>query len=153
MPDWLFERFIEDPVEYLNAQRYWERLFRRALPRIYPDDQLKLNYLNNPDRDGNPIFTGICRPLQLAVRVIQQPVGDLDDLDLDYWVDAIRLKPGGLKIRELVISCCPSEENQHEVRGFLRDWFANGKIATVERLDDRPWEGRPFSFSPELCIQ
>lgn len=154
MPNWLFENFLDDNAQYQRAHSYWVHLFRSALPLTYPDGQLKLNFLNNPDQDGNPIFTGICRPLDLAVRVIQQPVGDSDDIDLDYWLDSVKLTPRGPKIRELVISCCPSSENEHEVTGLLRDWFAKGKVEATERFDDcHPWQDRPFSFSPELCIK
>lgn len=153
MPNWLFENFLDDAAEYQSAQRYWETLFRRALPRDYLDDQLKLYFLNNPDRDGNPIFTAFCRPLELAVRILQQPVAEPDEVDLDYWMDSVSIRPNGPKVRELVISCSPSKENELEITVLLRNWFAKGKIETLDRFEnDRVRFVRPFSFSPELCI-
>lgn len=154
MPNWLYSDFEDNTAVYQKAQMFWERHFRQSLPRVYFDNQLKLNYLNNPDCDGNPIFSGICHPLRLAVRVIQQPVGNPDDIDLDWWVESIGPKNGRFEIRELVISCCPSEENLPEVKRILREWLANGEITSTGFLDeDPPWEGRSVSFAPELCLR
>ena len=154
MTTWLFQSFLDNPAEYQRAQQHWERLFRNSLPRIYPYEQLTINNFNNPNSDGNPIFAGICRSLQLAVRVIQQPVGEPDDIDLDCWVDSISSKPGGLGIRELVISCCPSEENLPDVKRILSEWFTRGKIDPLGYLnDDQLWRGNRSSSSPELCIR
>ena len=125
---WLFEHFLNDETTYRASQAYWEALFLESLPCTYDVSSLGLNYINNPDNDGNPVFCAIFHPLQLAVRVIQQPVGDADDRDLDYWIDTSCLRSGGLAVRELVISCCPSEENRPEVKRLLRDWFSRGKV-------------------------
>jgi len=148
----LFEGFLDDSGTYRAAQVYWERLFLSSLPHIFIEKELKIQYANNEDNDGNPIFSATCLPLELAVRVIQQPVGDADDLDLDCWIDSVSLKPG-VEIKELVISCCLSEENQPDVKRILRNWFTKGKVVAAKNPDEvRRWEGRTLSYSPELCL-
>jgi len=151
---WLFADFLDDPGEYRDAQAHWNKLFVRSLPRRFGSEELKKQYITSSDNDGNPIFSAICLPLQLAVRVIQQPVGDADDLDLDWWIDSVDLRPG-VVIEELVISCCPSEENQPRVKGILRDWFTEGNVVARESPDEPLlwWEDHSVSYMPELCLQ
>jgi hypothetical protein len=153
--NWLFRDFLNDAEVYHNAQHYWEKLFKTALPRFYTNGQIDVNRFKNPDNDGNPIFTGVCRPLGLAVRVIQQPVGEPDDIDLDYWVEeAGFVAPNSLNLRELVIACSPSRENERQVKRVLHDWFSRGHFARLQPPEEYlPWEGCRRSYDPELCLQ
>ena len=131
--NWLFQDFLGNSAVYQQAQQYWERLFRSSLPQFFAEEHLRVNKFNNPDSDGNPIFTAVCRPIQLAVRVIQQPVGEPGDIDLDSWLGTVSFGSRGLELQELVISCCPSKENEREVKRLLHDWFLKGVLPQCSR--------------------
>jgi hypothetical protein len=79
--------------------------------------------VDNPSRDGNPIFTATSE--SGGVRIIQEDPRDPDDIDLDWWLDSAEEPP----IPELVIACCPSFENTPEVERLLCEWVTTGRVS------------------------
>lgn len=134
--NWLHKDFLQNDKNYLQAQDYWKQLFERSLPESFKSRQVEIHFLRNEDNDGNPIFSAACLSLELAVRVIQEPIGDLDDIDLDFWTDTVHVKPD-VEFQELVISSCPSHEKEHEVRRILECWWRDGRVDEVREWDDR----------------
>lgn len=128
--NWMFQDFLESAEAYHAAQSYWEELFLKSLSHR-SDMEIVSHYINNGDNDGNPIFTAVSLTFRLAVRIIQQPIGEPGDLDLDYWIHSTNLD-SGVAVQELVISCCPSKENKPRVERLLRDWFSKGEIVAFQ---------------------
>lgn len=147
--NWLFNDFLTNPAVYQEAQRYWERIVQNALSHIFNGTKIEVK---NAANDGNPIYSAVCNSLQLAVRVIQYPIGESDDLPLDFWVDSITIEPG-VVIKELVIACCLSEEIEPDVKRLLRDWFTKGKVITRQNPHDaQSRRNRALTFSNPLCF-
>lgn len=118
MPTWVHEDFDRDENTYKNAQEFWVQLVRQALVGTGVCEKLEINYLNNPDRDGNPIFSAIHRQAEIAIRIIQHKVDATED-DYAEWTQQMQ----GEDVYELVIDCCPSLERLPMIREWIRLWF------------------------------
>src|SRR5579883_2961268 len=120
MVDWWFPDFLENSETYERATLYWRTLWENVRSAVNGDQAWHSPWLTNPDRDGNPIFTAVCPTLRRGVRIIQEIPPAAGETDLDWWVDDFADENGGSAVRELVISCCPSQENIGPVEGLLR---------------------------------
>jgi hypothetical protein len=128
MPHWLFPDFLSSADAYATAQRHWDRLWDKVLDRAGPAQQWQQPWMSNPFPDGNPIFTAVSLPLSRGVRIIQEPPGDPDDVDLDWWLDTFGDDHDPAGIRELVIACCPSNENAAAIEQLLFQWVQAGEL-------------------------
>jgi hypothetical protein len=135
MPHLLFPDFLKDHGSYTSAQRYWETLWTEVLASTPVEQAWTIHWMHNPSQTGNPIFTAICSPLRKSVRIIQEEPGDVDDVDLDWWLDDFGDPNGPDVVRELVIACCPSVENSGQVRYLLGQWVGGAELtgAATER--------------------
>src|SRR5436190_15389547 len=124
MPHLLFADFLKDSHAYAMARGHWERLWAGIQTAAELEFPWEIHWMRNPAPDGNPIFTAVCRPLRRGVRIIQEEPRDLDDIDLDWWLDDFGDREEPEAIRELVIACCPSAENASAIEELLRQWVS-----------------------------
>jgi hypothetical protein len=128
MSHWLFPLFLTDSEAYAAAERYWGERWEEILRSVHPEQTWHSPWLSNPIPDGNPIFTAVCPELQRGVRVIQETPGDTETVDLDWWLDVFGDKDEPTAVRELVVACCPSRENEGLILHLLRQWIRDGQI-------------------------
>ena len=140
MARWIHPDFQSSEAAYDAAQSHWERVWREVLRATSCEWVWAHPWMNNPIPDGNPIFTAVCHSLDRGVRIIQEPPGDADDIDLDWWIDYFGDREEPDAVRELVIACCPSAENTGETADLLRQWVATGKIVRRGALTFREAE-------------
>ena len=146
MPRWLFPNSLDDPTVYAKARQHWLDLWRSTASRFDPDRRWRTPWVENPSRDGNPIFTAVGESRE--IRIIQEDPRDPDDLDLDWWLDSAEdsTLPDG--IAELVIACCPSVENTPEVERLLSDWLTTGRVR-ASLPDDQYSNGNGTTSVPD----
>jgi hypothetical protein len=130
MADWLFSDFLENPETYAEAERYWIAVWEKVLGNATLDHDWQMPWMENPLRDGNPIFTALSTFHHRGVRIIQEAPGDPDDIDLDWWLDYVGEKDSADVIHELVIACCPSRQNEVEVQRLLTAWVEKGEVTS-----------------------
>src|SRR5262249_11982784 len=80
-----------------------------------------------PFRTGDPIFSAISYSRDLAVRVIQYE-SEIDDVELDMWVERFEEESEPNSVRVLVVSCALSEEAASQVCDALYSWMTKGVI-------------------------
>jgi hypothetical protein len=128
MPHWLNSDFARNSDTYTKAQKHWEKLWRKVIATVNADHPWQSPWVNNPNSDGNPIFSAVCPTLRHGIRIIQEERPGTNENDLDWWIDCFGPKSASDAVRELVISCCPSRENQTEIEALLREWVETGNI-------------------------
>ena len=128
MTHWLFPSFLHDTRAYAEAQHHWETLWAKLLKSNAAGGTWQSPWMPNPLADGNPIFTAVCPSLHRGVRIIQEAPGAPDDTDLDWWLDDFGDTNEPETIHELVIACCPSQENAPQIETLLSQWVASGKL-------------------------
>jgi hypothetical protein len=134
VPRWLFPHSLDDPAVYAAAQDHWLDLWRSITDRLDPARRWRTPWVDNPARDGNPIFTAVGE--SRGVRIVQEDPRDPDDIDLDWWIDVAGDPNLPHDAAELVIACCPSSENTPEVERLLREWLTTGRVNASTRADD-----------------
>ena len=133
MPTYLFPEFKEDSPVSAQVERYWEDLWKRVIQGA-PAGSWKAPWMHNPRRDGNPVFTAIYPVLNRGVRIIQEETPAADETDFDCWVDTFGENNEPNAVRELVIACCPSKENEPQVEKILRRWVHQGDLAADDTV-------------------
>jgi hypothetical protein len=128
----MFERFLEDEVEYRASQDYWNQLWLRAVP----DEKVRSGWVcpwistGSPEiLDGNPIFSAYSPLLRRGLRIIQhEPTSG--QLEIQAWPDFVggsSLDPEA--IRELVISCALNEAAASLAISLIRPWVEGKSVS------------------------
>jgi hypothetical protein len=126
MSDFLFPCFLSNAAEYGRAEAYWKDLWRRALEKCKKSGEWRSPWLTTRFadgtvcRDGNPIFSAVNETKKLGIRIIQHAPSNA--VDLDSWTDEFGDSSQGERIRELVISCVPTQESATHVLKLLCGW-------------------------------
>ncbi len=72
MADVLFPRFLDEPLQYRDAERYWQGVWSRIEPTDREHTGWLIPWLNTGSleiRDGNPIFSAWSPSLGRGIRV------------------------------------------------------------------------------------
>jgi hypothetical protein len=151
MPHYRFPKFTEDSRVSAEMEQYWQDLWERVI-QLAPDGwRWTTPWMKNPQADGNPIFTAVCPDLHRGVRIIQEQVPGLGESDCDFWTDYFGEISDPEAIRELVIACCPSRENEQKVEKMLRRWVQQGNVG-IDIPVTKCWGIATDTFSYEpLC--
>src|SRR5262249_51245462 len=138
----LFPHFLDDPVEYAQAEAYWRRLWDE-LARFSGHQQewrhpwLRTAYADGTRfGDGDPIFSAWSPSRKLGVRVIQNEP-QRQELELDFWSDTVGDEWSGGEVHTLVISCALSRQAADLARDLILSWMRGGKVS-VSRPQDGP---------------
>jgi hypothetical protein len=126
MPYWLFPDLVKKKA-YANATRYWETVWADVQSAANVKHGWTVPWMQSSP-DGNPMFTAVCRPLRRGVRIIHEQPPDAEEFDLDWWLDWFGDEKDPDAIHELVIACCPSDENAGKIRQLLKQWIKRGKL-------------------------
>jgi len=133
-PPILFAAFRQDPAEYAAAQSLWQSLFDGIAARRA--SQLWTDWLNDPLRDGNPIFSRRNSARRSAV-VINQWLPDDDALMFQAWMKKGGDAGSGVTAM-LVVSC-------HLTPGSI--------IAAQRLIEAYVGDGRSFAAMVDLCTK
>lgn len=113
------------PVEQYEAAVEWWRLLWQKIPSegwISP-------FYNNPDQDGNPIFSAWSPTERRVIRVLQlsnrpRDEDEDDDVHLDFWWDVF-----GDDVQELIVCCDGLDAEEVDfVRSLIERWVS-GNLA------------------------
>jgi hypothetical protein len=136
MVQFMLGDFLNDPVQYSQAEAIWRERWNAVLRELGQQDQWQTPWINTiandgtPFRDGNPIFSAVCSARHLGVRVIQvEPEGDSSEFT--SWIDTFA-EGDPDAIKELVIDCVLSEATLREAETLIKGW-----IAQETRLESR----------------
>jgi hypothetical protein len=124
---YLFPNFLDSTKEYLEAARFWNGCWEKAMLRSEAEQMWEIPWMENPTHDGNPIFTAVCKPLRRGIRIIQEPA-EPNDIDVDHWIDYVGERNDPESVRELVIACQPSLTNIPRIENWLCQWIRDGEI-------------------------
>ena len=124
-----YQGFLTDPEQYRLSESYWQDLFREAITSVGGQaGRWEMPWLGMPLRDGNPIFSAVCRERGLGVRVLQyEPT--TDEPEIDWWTDTFGDAAEGNGIQELVISCALSDEAASVAGAFIHTWVRRGEVS------------------------
>jgi hypothetical protein len=128
MPHWIHSNFAQNAGAYAKAQKHWEKLWKKMVRATQSGHEWDYPWMKNSALDGNPIFSAVCPQLRRGIRIIQEERESTGPADLDWWIDHFGEEGSAKSIRELVISCCPSRENQNEIEALLQEWLETGDI-------------------------
>jgi hypothetical protein len=79
---------LNNKAAYRQAVRHWKTVWAEVQPLATTEHPWTVPWMANPERDGNPIFTAVCRSQRRGVRIIHEPRPDAEEVDLDWWVDS-----------------------------------------------------------------
>ena len=135
MNQFLYPRFLEDPDQYVLAQRYWEDLWNRLGEDVLSLGDWKQPWMDTgvPGlRDGNPIFSAYSPIAQRGLRVIQLAPGSCDT-EFQNWLDTV----GGTAVdvgavQELVIACVLTEATESMAFQLVRDWIIGHDVVDLD---------------------
>jgi hypothetical protein len=113
---------LYNKTTYRQAVRHWKAVWAEAQLLAKPEHPWIAPWMENREHDGNPIFTAVCRSQRRGVHIIHEPCPDVEESDLDWWVDCFGDKNDPEAIRSLVIACCPSRENEDRSGRFHRNY-------------------------------
>jgi len=124
MNEHIFPKFLKDPQEYGQAERFWQDTWRQLLQQARQMEYWETPWLStsfadgSPCLDGNPIFSAVRRDWRVGVRVLQ-----LDPLEapgeFTYWFDVFA-EGEPEEVRELVICCALTERNLSKAVDLMR---------------------------------
>jgi hypothetical protein len=132
MADLLYPHFLTDLAEYDRAEALWRQHWDDLVRRVRPGEDWKSPWLSTtfadgtPFHDANPIFSAVCFPRHLGIRVIQVEPSE-DSRELDFWIDTFA-EGVPQAVRELVISCTLTQQTLREALDLMRQWIEQGKI-------------------------
>jgi hypothetical protein len=128
----LFPEFLDNPSQYHQAETFWKTQWQDVVRGRDDEDDWEVPWLRNtfangaPCLDGNPIFSAICRPKRIAVRVIQ--VRSLNDEDqFSFWTDTYATGEPK-EIRELVLSCVLTERTVYYCLDAISQWIDSQEV-------------------------
>jgi hypothetical protein len=139
MNEVLFPRFLEDPAEYSDAERWWNELFAKIarewdvaeawmiLPRTqFVDGRYLL--------DGNPILAATSAEHRKAIRVIQADPKTTES-GVHAWLGTKPMQGDRSLLEtydELVILCTLTTQTAEYPRLLVREWL--NPLTTLERV-------------------
>ncbi len=134
MKRYLFEGFLEEPLIYKACRLYWqvrmEDFFAwHKIPEAKP-------YLNTTFADGtdffngNPIVNYLVKPLNRAIRIIQDEANS-NDIELSAWIDEFEIDD--TLVNELVVSLQLRPYTEKLVYELLQKWFVD--LYEVEKME------------------
>lgn len=129
----LFPEFLSDSGQYDEAERFWRRHWEDLIQSFGEQDMwespwLKTTFANGTlCRDGNPIFSCVCRTRRVGIRVIQlQPAAS--SRELYFWTDTFG-EAETERIDELVISCVLTKGTLYDALDLMRQWISDGEVS------------------------
>jgi len=127
-----FEKFLSDPLEYENSEKYWGAIWGKVVRATGVRDVWSTPWVGTGSpliKDGNPIFSAIAPIMRRGVRIVQlAPVEP--GLDFQIWLDTFGDDPRDPEsINELVIACVLSDVAAVQAESCMMDW-AMGKSLT-----------------------
>lgn len=123
--DYVFPDFMRDRTRYDAAQAYWGIVFTRAMdaaPVAEGETEWKRHWRYNPLRNGDNIFSAICRCRNLAVRINQRPPTVSQSGEFAWAVEQIKWGRRDI-VQELVVTCVPGRNAMKRVFPLLISWL------------------------------
>lgn len=127
----LFKNVFSDSKVFDEAASFWENLIiKYAFEALEGQLFVSSIFCWHPTTkdDGNPIFQCVIKKLKIGIRIIHEEDIKPGEYDLDCWLDDISWCSGFEGDKELVICCCPTEENRDKVETVLKEWILNKRF-------------------------
>lgn len=121
----LFPNFLDHPEIYDDAEALWKARFDALAAKHHFTYAPYINvFARNGDkhRDGNPIFSAEVKPLNRAVRIIQEAIEEPDDFFISAWLDTFPIDEDN-PLNELVIPLVMSEETLEVAERLIVHWL------------------------------
>ena len=128
----LFPSFLTDPIEYAQSADCWNRQWDQVAVRANEGELWSIAWVDNafangtPCRDGNPIFSAVCRARRRAIRVIQLDPS-LDQNQFSFWSDTFA-KGEPEELEELVIACVLNGQAIQQAARLFGEWVNGGAV-------------------------
>jgi hypothetical protein len=136
----LYPNFLEDPRQYEQAEESWRRHWRDLVRRAGEPDLWETPWGNTtfadgtPCRDGNPIFSAVCRSRRLGIQVIQLEPSE-HPRELSCWIDTFaRGEPEEIQV--LAISCVLTNHTQLDAVDLMNQWITCEEVQFSWQGDD-----------------
>lgn len=125
----LLPDFLNDPIQYEQAESTWQARWKNLIHDLGQDAEWQSPWLKTqfndgtPFRDGNPIFSAVCPQRRLGIRIIQiEPAEDPNELSV--WTDTFA-KGEPEAINEIVVNCVLSDLTLNKAFNLIRDWISS----------------------------
>lgn len=122
----LYKNFLENKRVYVLNSAYWKRVLNkifRMSSSVYVA-WLNTTYCNGKKfYNGNPIFNGLFKEKNKAVRIIQEEP-ESEDISISAWIDKIEPEKDKI-IYDLVISLELSKESKAIAESIVKAWIVD----------------------------
>lgn len=121
----LFPDFLDHSESYDAAEALWKARFDALATKYQFAYAPYINVFSrngNKLRDGNPIFSAEVKPLNRAVRIIQEAIEEPDDCFISAWLDTFPIDEDN-PLNELVIPLVLSEETLEIAERLMVHWL------------------------------
>lgn len=129
--NYLYRDFLYSKKIYNLNEGFWTKTLNRIIKGVCTTDDktskgfrkwLKTTYANNEKfYDANPIFNALCETQNKAIRIIQEALETVDNIEISAWIEDTKVN--GQNISELVISLELSKEASKIAEDLIRYWI------------------------------
>ncbi|OQX07794.1 MAG: hypothetical protein BWK80_49035 [Desulfobacteraceae bacterium IS3] len=121
----LYKKFLKNKRVYILNSAYWKKIVNKIFRMSGSEyiEWLNTTYCNGKKfYNGNPIFNGLFKEKNKAVRIIQEEPEN-EDISISAWIDKIELEAD--TIYELVISLELSKESKAIAESLIKAWITD----------------------------
>jgi len=121
----LYKKFLKNKRVYVLNSAYWKKIVNKIFRMSGSAyiEWLNTTYCNGKRfYNGNPIFNGLFKEKDKAVRIIQEEP-ESEDISISAWIDKIELEKN--TIYDLVISLELSKESKAIAESLIKAWITD----------------------------